>query len=262
MSSSETGGSSGPRRSPSRSRVGPLVMMRWASCTAARVPASSCRASARARPSRSGLRRCRSPVGVHAHDEAHCRVGLVGQRRLDERARPVDEHVEGLEEELPLGAEVGVEDRRRDADGLDDVADPGAAVAAAGELQRRGLQDRVPGLLRAPGDEVGLRGLPLLDQRPDAFADLVERHAVVLEPADLPQRLDVQVAVHGAARRRLLRRREQAVAHVVVDGAPRRGRRALELGDGQRPDLVRRRLSLAGHPVHGFSAALLCQAGR
>ena len=185
-----------------------------------------------------------APVGVEAHQQADGGVRLVGQRRLDEVAHPVHEHVERLDEQLPLGAEVGVEDRRRDADLLDDVADAGAPVAAASELQRGGLQDGVAGLLRAPRHEVRLRGLTALDERADALADLVERHPVFLEAADLAQGLDVHVAVHRAARRRLLRRRQQPVSDVVVDGASRRARDALELRDAQWPSRRRDRVLL------------------
>ncbi len=193
-----------------------------------------------------GAQSLETPVRVEPHQQADGGVGFVGERRLDQVAHPVHEHVERLDEQLLFGGEVGVEDRRRDADLPDDVADAGAPVAAASELQRGGLQDGVAGLLRAPRHEVRLSGLTALDERADALADLVEWHPILLEGADLAQSLDVDVAVDRTARRRLLRRRQQTVADVVVDGASRRACEALELADTERPH-VADVVSLAGH---------------
>ena len=245
MSSSEIGGSSGPRRSAVKSRVGPLVMSRRASCTAARVSRVLLQGLGARQAEQVGAQTLQAQVAVHAHEQADRRVGFIGEGRLDELARPADEDVERLDEELALGGEVRVEHGRRDAGFPDDVADARALVAAAGELQRRGAQDRVSGLPVALRYEVGLRGLALLDQRTDAPVDLVERDVLELEAADLAQRLDVHVAVDRPARRRLLGGRKQTLPDVVVDRTPRSGRRALQLGDrqgsdgGPRADVVR-----------------------
>ena len=102
MSSSETGGSSGPTAQAGK------VARRSAGDPALRLLDRGARLAVLLQ--RLGARQAQqvraqsleAPVRVEAHQQPDGRVGLVGERRLDEVAHPVHEHVERLDEQLRL----------------------------------------------------------------------------------------------------------------------------------------------------------------
>ena len=116
---------------------------------------------------------------------------------------------------------MGVENRRGDPHLLDDVGHPGALVPFAHEQPGGGGEDGLPGLLVLLGHQIDVCLPGGRDLRRQAILDGVERQALLLEAADVAQQVEVPVAVDGPAGGGLLGRRQQSLAHVVVDGAAR-----------------------------------------
>jgi hypothetical protein len=125
-----------------------------------------------------------------------------------------------------------VEHLRSYAELRDDVGDARLTVAVAGELARRRPQDGAARLFALACDEV----LAVLARGVHAvlelLADSPDVQPFLLEPPDLVKEFDVVVGVDRPRRARLLGRRQQTSAHVVVDRAAGHAGLGLELPDG------------------------------
>ena len=180
-----------------------------------------------------GVESAQPVVADHPPEQMDRQVVLAGQPRLDDAHRDVQGLAVGGGEQVALGGVVAVEHLRGDAELRDDVGDARLPVAVAGELARRRPEDGAARLFALPRDEVLAVLARGVHAGPELLANGPDIQAVLLEPPDLVEQLDVVVRVDGARRAGLLSRRQQTRAHVVVDRAAGHPGFSLELPDGQ-----------------------------